>query len=171
MSTGKKIAKKGARVSLWVIALTVGCSGESADTGRSDPDSTCQVQTRDASISSDSICGADRAVSKGVCRVQMHDALNEITSTLQAMEIKPSHFIVTDRLTSVAPWSVEAWLTADGKLETTIGVPKVTREELMTKYAMKDDHQLTFTRYEDYPCSPLETSLIYFLIQEWFYFG
>jgi hypothetical protein len=118
-------------------------------------------------------CDTGRTASDDVCRMQMRDSANATDSILQAKEIITDHYIVTDRLTSSDPWSVEVKVTSDDRIETNVnnGVPKITIDELMNRYIMKNDQQLTFTSVAGCPCAPFETSLIYFLIMEWFYFG
>ena len=47
----------------------------------------------------------------------------------------------------------------------------VTTQQLVDKYVMADNAQLTFLAVEGHPCTAFERSLIFFLIMEWFYFG
>jgi hypothetical protein len=60
---------------------------------------------------------------------------------------------------------------AGGQVDVKAEVPAVTTDELLDRYCMRDDEQLSFTAVEGCPCSELERALIYFLVLEWFYVG
>lgn len=115
------------------------------------------------------------------CRVRMRDDLNIIYTTLQVEEVGPNKYVVTDNIQSwcfeKGPWNVDVKKLKSGALVIDAGVPEVTCKELMDGWPMRDDRQLTFTpdtyrnEPEEYPCTDFGKNLIYFMIQEWYYFG
>jgi hypothetical protein len=118
-------------------------------------------------------CDPTHALDERACRVQMHDSNRSVDSLLQSKEIQARVFLVTDRLTSIEPATVEVSVSAEEILESSVdgGIPRITVEELQQRYVMKDDQQVAFTPVSGYSCTAFERSLIYFLIVEWFYYG
>jgi hypothetical protein len=119
-----------------------------------------------------SACG-DRSVDEpsSSCRVRMLDSHNSTDTLLQVKAQSTTHLIVTDRIDSTDPWSVTVKILGDGALDMDVNVPSVTTQQLVDKYVMTDNAQLTFVPVEGHACTAFERSLAFFLIMEWFYFG
>ena len=131
-------------------------------------DGVCELQTHDY----DDLAGFPGLTAHaGVCRVVMHDDLNQIEPTLQVEQINDVLFVVTSGVGTEEPWSVEAVLYEDGVLAFDAGVPDLTHDVLLQRYPLTDTGQLTFDLAAQTPCSALERSLVFFLIMEWFFFG
>lgn len=105
------------------------------------------------------------------CRIQMLDNRNEIDTIIQAEEVRQGHYIVTDKVNTVDEWSVDVYLRDNRSLKIEAGVRDVDYQGLIDNYVMESGSQLTFLAVAGYACTEFETSLIYFLIMEWFYFG
>lgn len=103
--------------------------------------------------------------------MQMSDRSNGTRTMLQVLEFTPGRYLVTDKVDSTTPWTVEVIADASGQLDVDAEVPELTTDELLDRYRMEDDEQLSFAPVEGCPCGELEQALIYFLVLEWFYFG
>lgn len=108
---------------------------------------------------------------EGPCRVVMTDALNGFQDTLQAEQRAPDAWVVTAGLDTTEPWNVSVHLRGDRTLEFDACVPAVTIDSLLTGYPMVNSRTLTFVEPADHRCTAFESSLIYFLVLEWFYYG
>ena len=117
-------------------------------------------------------CDGPETVSEDACRLRMVDRVNGTSPLLQVIRLDPSVFVVTDRLTSATPWSVEVRVATDGQLTfVTASVPRVSKADVVSEYAARTEDWLTFQSVEGYPCDDFERALVYFLVMEWFYFG
>lgn len=134
----------------------------------------------------ESDCSAVSFFRGNVCRITMVDLLNLRVVHIEAKDLGDGQFTVVDNYDGKSCPSDVAW-------EATIEVPSDKNEdftfldsnpargvncvELLEQYQMKDqdygEHSmwLSFLPHEETPCTHFGRSLIYFMVNEWFYFG
>jgi len=119
------------------------------------------------------LCGSV-GLSSGICRIRMIDHLNVNYVELEAKDLGDSKFEVSDNILGDCgrdPWVVKAELVGED-IEISAGVPDVTCSEMLANYQVPlNDTQLDFLSVEGYPCTQFGQNLIWFMINEWFYFG
>ena len=106
------------------------------------------------------------------CYITMDDNLNKHKTTLSVEKVKKNTYQVKDysQIYEGEPHMVEVILKED-KVFTDAGTPQdFSVEHLKSYYELKNDSQLTW-KVQSKSCGELETSLVYFLVMEWFYFG
>ena len=107
-----------------------------------------------------------------VCFVTMDDNLNNHKTTMSVEEVAKNTYQVKDytQFYDGKPHMVEVKVKED-KVFTDAGTPQdITIEHLKSYYKLENDSQLTW-KVQSKSCGELETSLVYFLVMEWFYFG
>ena len=115
---------------------------------------------------------ACEAFTTQVCRLQMRygEGSGGIDATLEVRRVGERRLSVTDGPGSESPWEEVVDVGLDGTLETEAGVPEVTCEHLVERYAGEEGPE-TYEQVAGYPCSEADAALIRFFVREWFYFG
>lgn len=113
-------------------------------------------------------------LSSGVCRIRMIDHLNVNYVELESKDIGDGKFTITDNVLGKCgrdPWTEKAELDGENII-IDAGVPDVTCIEMLEEYDVPlNDTQLDFLSMNEYPCTEFGQNLIWFMINEWFYFG
>mmetsp|Transcript_31692 Transcript_31692/g.94834 ORF Transcript_31692/g.94834 Transcript_31692/m.94834 type:complete len:415 (-) Transcript_31692:164-1408(-) len=110
------------------------------------------------------------------CQVQMIDRFNTNIVNIQVNDLGDNKFEIidnVDRSCGGKPSDSSVKVRKDGKGKVVIdaGVPEVSCKKMLKNYPMKDDSQLIWLRDDTMTCSKFGESLIYFMVEEWFYFG
>lgn len=109
-----------------------------------------------------------------ICQMRMIDHLNFNYVALMVEDLGDGLFNVTNNVDGNCGeelYSVEVRVKDSGKIDVDAGVPRLSCDLLFDEYKMEDDRQLTFLNEAGYPCTAFAKNIIYFLIEEWFYFG
>ena len=106
-----------------------------------------------------------------ICRVKMIDSLNDFDTILEMKDLGNNKYRVSTIEKDQDPWKVTVEKAHTGALIIDAGVPKLTCNELIDQYKMRDDDQLTFKSHGNKECKVFAKNLMYFMVEEWFYFG
>ena len=106
-----------------------------------------------------------------ICRVKMIDSLNDFDTILEMKDLGNNKYRVSTIEKDQDPWRVTVEKAHTGALIIDAGVPELTCNELIDQYKMRDDDQLTFKSHGNKECKVFAKNLMYFMVEEWFYFG
>jgi len=113
------------------------------------------------------------------CVMQMIDFFNMNIVNIQVRDLGGGKFTVTNNhdgescYSNGEAWEVSLEVRDNGEIDIDAGVPDVTCQEMLTTpwYQLEDDSQLTFRPDENHMCNLFGRNLIYFMVNQWFYFG
>ena len=101
----------------------------------------------------------------------MIDILNEFDTILEMKDTRNNRYRVSTIEKDQDPWRVTVEKTHTGAFIIDAGMTNLTCNELIDQYKIRDDYQLTFKLHGNKECNAFAKNLMYFMVEEWFYFG